>query len=132
MRAQQAANARFAATRALELPPVTHESLQGSRQNGLKAQGVQRGAAEDSSSAKCSSENCSFFFDESRDEAKEQRASGKAVVEGTSGALEEAKSKREEMLATVCSIHVNQWERKLFQTTPCSFRVHLDTHEVLV
>lgn len=69
--AQQAANARFAANRALELPPVTGAALGASLGNGAQSNGT--GLAE------------------------------KSVVEGTSGALKEAKAKREEMLATVRS-----------------------------
>jgi MFS transporter, ACS family, solute carrier family 17 (sodium-dependent inorganic phosphate cotransporter), other len=71
LQAQQAANARFAANRALELPPITEESLLGTAQNGSGQNNT--GTAE------------------------------KPVVAGTSGALEEAKARREEMLATVRS-----------------------------
>lgn len=67
LRAQQAANARFAANRALELPPVTGESLRGRLAHSREDVG-----------------------------SNEQ-----AVVPGTSGALEAAKARREEMLATM-------------------------------
>lgn len=69
IQAQQAANARFAATRALELPPVSGDEMLGSL-GSVK-------------------------------EGDTKSGSQKAVVKGTSGALEAARAKREEMLATV-------------------------------
>lgn len=103
MRAQQAANARFAANRALELPPMSPETLAGSRSSGTGGLRARGAAGSEAGSTHCASETCSFMIPNDDTSTKVQRGSAKAVVEGTSGALEEAKANREEMLATVRS-----------------------------